>query len=110
MVTITDEAAEKGNQILTAEGKTGWGLRIYLAGSSCCGPSFGMDLNEKPDKGDHVIEKNGLKVFVDKGAAEKLDGMEIHFMQEGENSGFVIRGNQPRSCAPDQGSGCSSCG
>lgn len=110
MVTISDLAAEKGKAILTAEGKPQWGLRVYLAGSSCCGPSFGMDLNEHPLQGDEIIEKGGLRVFLDKGASEKLDGMEIHFIDDGEQQGFVIRGNQPSSCNPQGGSGCSSCG
>ncbi len=106
MITISDIAAEKGKQLLESEGKPGWGFRIFLSGSSCCGPSFGMDLIENPIEGDDTVEKNGLKVFIDKNAMPKLEGLEIHFVEEGENSGFVIRGNQPSSCGPS----CSSCG
>jgi len=98
MLKISDAAAERGKQILSVEGKSHWGLRVYIAGSSCCGPSFGMDISEHPVEGDDVIEKNGLKIFIDKTASEKLSGMEIHFVEEGENCGFVIRGNQPPSC------------
>jgi len=105
MITISDIAAEKGKEVLASEGKHQWGFRVFLAGSSCCGPSFGMDLTENPEEGDKAIEKNGLKVFVDKSALPKLEGMEIHYVEQGENSGFVIRGNQPSSC----GSSCSSC-
>jgi iron-sulfur cluster assembly accessory protein len=108
MVKISDVAAEKGKQILTAEGKSEWGLRVFLAGSSCCGPSFGMDINERPSDGDNVVEKDGLKVFLDKGALEKLDGMEIHFVDDGQQQGFVIRGGKQPS--EGHGSGCNSCG
>jgi iron-sulfur cluster assembly accessory protein len=110
MVTISETAATKGKEILTSEGKPDWGLRVYLAGSSCCGPSFGMDLTEQPVDGDNVIEKDGLKVFMDKGASEKLEGMEIHFIDDGKQQGFVIRGDQQSSCDTSHGSGCSSCG
>ena len=103
MVKISDEAAEKGKQILNVERKTEWGLRIYTAGSSCCGPSFGMDINEHPAEGDEVIEKNGLRVFIDKTASEKLDGMELHYIEEGDSAGFVLKGGQ-------QSSGGSACG
>jgi iron-sulfur cluster assembly protein len=106
MLTISDVAAEKGKQMLTAEGKTDWGLRIYMAESSCCGPSFGMDINEHPSKDDKIIEKNGLKVFIDKNAFEKLNGMEIHFEETKEHSGFTLRGSQQSS----EGHSCSSCG
>jgi iron-sulfur cluster assembly accessory protein len=107
MVNITDIATEKGKQILTAEGKSQGGLRIYMSGGGCCGPSFGMDINEEPVEGDQVIEKNGLRVFMDTAASEKLKGMEIHFVEEGDNQGFVIRSTQPSSCDPS--SGCSTC-
>ena len=108
MLTISDVAVEKGKQILNEEGKADGGLRVYMAGGGCCGPSFGMDINEEPVDGDKVIEKNGLKVFVDKAAIEKLKGMEIDFVVEGENQGFVIKNLQPPSCGPSCGSG--SCG
>ncbi len=106
MLKISDTAAEKGKQILTAEGKADWGLRVYMANSSCCGP-FGMDVNEHPSKDDKIIEKNGLKVFIDKNAFEKLSGMEIDFVETKEGSGFILKGG------PQQQSGghsCSSCG
>ncbi len=107
MVTISDVAVEKTRKILSMEGKSQWGLRVYLAGSSCCGPSFGMDINEHPAEGDEIIEKDGLKVFIDKAASEKLDGMEIHFVDEGEQQGFTITSkNQSPSCGPGCGSSC----
>ena len=61
MITITDTAAEKAKEILTAEGKTGWGLRVYTAGGGCCGPSYGMDIDEKPGDNDDVVEKTVLR-------------------------------------------------
>lgn len=105
-MTISDTAAEKGKEILSAEGKSHGGLRVYMAGGGCCGPSFGMDINEAPMEGDEVIEKNGLKVFVDKAATEKLKDLEIDFVTEGENQGFVIRNPYPPSCGPGCGSTC----
>ncbi len=106
MITISDVASEKGKQILSLEGKSHWGVRIYIAGSSCCGPSFGMDLSEHPAEGDEIIENNGLKVFIDKNALEKLDGMKLDFMDDGEKQGFIITGGQQPSCS----TGHSTCG
>ncbi len=106
MITVSDVAAEKAKEILNTEGKADWGLRFFLSGSSCCGPSIGMDINEQPSDGDDVFEKNGLKVFVEKTAAEKLNGMEIHYIEEGEKQGFVLTGTPPSS----DGSACNACG
>ncbi len=106
MVTITETAAKKAKEILAAEGKANWGLRIYSAGGGCCGPSYGMDLDENPADGDEVIEKDGLKVFIDANTFKAMTGMMIDFISEGERQGFVLTGGNAPSCS----SGCSSCG
>ncbi|MBC8413482.1 MAG: iron-sulfur cluster assembly accessory protein [Nitrospira sp.] len=109
MVTVSDAAASKSIEILETEGKTGWGLRFFTAGSSCCGPSYGIDLAENPTDGDETIEKNGAKFFFDKDTFEKLSGMEINFIDDGEKQGFVVTGGDAPSCG--DGGGCgSSCG
>lgn len=106
MVTISEVAAEKAKEILKAEGKVSWGLRVYMSTGSCCGPSYGMDIDENPAEGDEVIEKNGLRVFMDKNTVKNLSGMEIDFIDDGERQGFILTGGKPSSCD----SGCSTCG
>lgn len=106
MVTVSDTAAEKTKEILTAEKKSGWGLRFYTAGSSCCGPSYGIDIVENAVDGDEVIEKNGAKFFIEQATSEKMNGMEIHFIDEGERQGFVLTGGEAPSCGPSCGSSC----
>jgi len=104
MITISDAAAQKSREILNAEGKADWGFRFYTAGGGCCGPSFGIDLVEKPEDGDKVVEVNDAKFFIDKEASEKLKGMTIDFVDDGERQGFVINDPNASSC----GSGCGS--
>ncbi|MEK7864574.1 MAG: iron-sulfur cluster biosynthesis family protein, partial [Nitrospirota bacterium] len=64
-----------------------------------------MDIDEKPGDNDDVVEKNGIKVFVDKDTAKKLEGMNIDFIDDGEKQGFVITGGSAPSCGPS----CTSC-
>ena len=107
MVNISDAALDKAKEILNSEGKADWAFRFYTAGRSCCGPSYGIDIVENPEEEDQIIEKDGVKVFVDKTASESLSGMEIHYVVDGEREGFVINNPNPSSsCGP----GCSSCG
>ena len=106
MITVSDEAAEKTKEILSTEGKAEWGLRFYTAGSSCCGPSYGIDIVENPAEGDDVVEKNGTKFFIEKATSEKMNGMEIHFVDDGQQQGFVLKGDQPSSCGSECGSSC----
>ncbi len=102
MLSITDRAVEKAKEILIAEGKNDWGIRIYCAGESCCGPSYGLDINEIPTQDDEIISKDGFKLFVEKVAFEKLSDMQLDYYEDMERAGFIITGINP-SC----GSGCS---
>ena len=106
MVEISDVAAEKTKEILSTEGKAEWGLRFYTSGSSCCGPSYGIDIVENPVDGDEVIEKNGTKFFIDKDTVEKLNGMTIDFVDDGQKQGFVVNNPNPPTCGPSCGSSC----
>ncbi len=105
MVKISDMAAEKAKEVLKAEGKENWGLRVYTHGSGCCGPSYGLDLDEKAGDNDETVEKDGLKVFIDKDTFASLDNKEIDYIKNQHGEGFVISGGEPPSC----GTGCSSC-
>lgn len=106
MFTVSDTAAEKIKEVLIAEGKAGWGLRIFKIDGGCCGPSYGMDIDEKASEADEVIEKNGLRVFMDRETFRNLGEMTLDFIDDGQRQGFVLSGGKAPSC----GSGCSSCG
>ena len=109
MLNISDNAAVKAKEILKAEGKDGWGLRIFVQGGGCCGPSYGMDIDEKAAAGDQIVEKSGLKVFVNDETFASLTDKEIDFIKTEQGEGFVI--NNLGEPAPSCGSGCgSSCG
>jgi iron-sulfur cluster assembly accessory protein len=107
VLKISESAAEKAKEILKAEGKEGWGLRIFIHGSGCCGPSYGMDLNETAAEGDETVEANGLKVFCDSEAFASLSDKEMDFIKTPQGEGFVI--NNVGGAAPSCGSGCSGC-
>lgn len=104
-MTITDKAAEKAKIILAGEGKDAWGIRIYVAGESCCGPSYGLDLQEAQMPNDEIIEKDGVKIFMDKQTLDSLAGKELDYYAGVEGEGFIFTGGVS-SC----GSGSSSCG
>jgi len=108
VLKVSDTAAIKAKEILKAEGKEGWGLRVFIHGSGCCGPSYGLDLDEKASTEDSTVEQNGLKVFMDKETFESLSNKEIDYVKTEQGEGFVINSNDPQP--PSCSSGCSSCG
>jgi len=104
-LTISDKAAEKAKAILSIEGKDKWGIRIYVAGQGCCGPSYGLNLQEEQMPNDEVVEKNGLKVFMDRETVETLAGKQLDYYAGDEGEGFIFTGGVS-AC----NSGCDSCG
>ncbi len=110
-MTITDKAAEKAKTILAGEGKDAWGIRIYVAGESCCGPSYGLDLQEAQMPNDEIIEKDGVKIFMDKQTLESLAGKELDYYAGVEGEGFIFTGGVSSCASGSCGSGgSSSCG
>jgi len=105
LLTISDKAAEKAKAILSIEGKDKWGIRIYVAGQGCCGPSYGLNLQEEQMPNDEVVEKNGLKVFMDRETVETLAGKQLDYYAGDEGEGFISTGGVS-AC----NSGCDSCG
>lgn len=103
MITITDLAAEKLKKVLDEEGKSHWGIRLYIAGGGCCA-SYGLDLAENSSENDKVIEKNGIRLFVDKESMPAVSGMTIDYVDDGMRQGFILSGGQS-SCGPS----CTSC-
>jgi iron-sulfur cluster assembly accessory protein len=108
---ITEKAAEKVKEILTGEGKGSWGIKVYIAGESCCGPQYGLNLQEAQMPDDEIIEKNGIRVFIDKQVLPTLAGRELDYYVGDEGEGFMFNGGS--SCSPDGGacgSGGGACG
>ena len=104
MLEVTDMAVEKFRKILKDEKLEHFGIRIFMTDSGCCGPSLALELVEQATDGDVTIEKDELRVFIEKDAEATLAAATMDFSDE---HGFVVRG-MPQS---DHGSCCSSgCG
>lgn len=61
-----------------------------------------MDIAKAAQAGDATLEKDGLKVFLEKRASDMLINTTIDFA---DGQGFVLTGMQQSSC----GSSCSTC-
>ncbi len=109
-MTISDKAAEKAKAILAGEGKENWGIKIYVAGQSCCGPSYGLNFQEAQMPEDDVVEKNGLKIYMDKETSGTLTEKEFDYYSGVEGEGFIFTGGQSACGSGSCGGGSSSCG
>jgi iron-sulfur cluster assembly accessory protein len=105
MVTVTPLAAEKIQELLAEENKTGSALRVFVQGGGCSGFQYGLMIEENgatPDS-DQVIESNGITLYVDPISARYLKGAEVDFVDNLAGGGFTIRNPNAKSTC-----GCGS--
>jgi iron-sulfur cluster assembly accessory protein len=98
MITITDRAAEKINESLSADDVVGEGLRIKVIGGGCSGLQYKMDLDAQK-KGDKVFEHNGAKLFIDRKSYLYINGTSIDYKDGLTDVGFDLDNpNVKRTC------------
>lgn len=98
MLGVTDTAVKEFKKFISESNANGAGIRVFATGGGCCGPSYGLDVSEKENNGDKVVEKDGLKIFVDPGVADALDGATLDYIEDGPRKGFTILGLQQSGC------------
>ncbi len=100
MITLTQAAAEKLQHIMTEKGLTHHALRVFVSGGGCSGLSYGMTFSEGAEFGDQEFDANGVKVVIDMGSIQYLDGAEIDYIDSLMGGGFRIENpNAVQSCA-----------
>ncbi len=87
-VKLTVVALKRIKEIMKEDKKEDFGLRISILPGGCMGHVYDMKFQEKKCKDDLVIEQDGLKIFVDVGSVEQLNGIEVDYVVGLNESGF----------------------
>jgi len=90
MLQLTDRAVDKIQGLLSAEGKSGYGLRVAVQGGGCSGFQYGMTWENEQKANDRVLEFNGLRVFLDAMSEHYLEEVRIDYVDSLQESGFKI--------------------
>ncbi|HRN67802.1 MAG TPA: iron-sulfur cluster insertion protein ErpA [Promineifilum sp.] len=102
-VYMTDTAAETVRNLLIQKNVPDYGLRVFVAGGGCSGMQYGMALEAEPRNYDHIVEKDGVKVFIDPTSMMYLNQATIDYVDSIMGGGFKIENpNAVTSC------GCGS--
>jgi iron-sulfur cluster insertion protein len=103
LITVTEAAAGKIRELLSEEGKTESGLRVFVQGGGCSGFQYGLMIEEAGGVGDQLFESNGVRLFVDPVSVSYLKGAEVDFVDTITGGGFTIKNpNATSTC------GCGS--
>ena len=103
-VTLTNSAAAKVLELITAEGDESLALRLAVRAGGCSGFSYDMYFDSAVDATDIVNETDGVRVVIDAESAAMVGGATVDFRDGGlQGAGFAINNpNEQRSCGCGQ--------
>jgi len=90
ILTVTDKAARKADEIIEEKDLQGYGVRIYVQQGGCSGYSYGMQFDDDVGEDDIVVEDKGVRFIVDEHSAEYLSGSEVDYVESLQSTGFDI--------------------
>jgi len=100
-ITITENAVNQIYHLINKEKKSNSYFRIRVDGGGCAGFQYNFTFTNKKDGEDLVfLQKNNIKVLVDKTSIKLINGSTIDYVNELIGSSFKI--NNPKAS--------SSCG
>jgi len=67
------------------------GLRVRVVPGGCSGFQYSLNIEETSRPNDHIMESNGVRLFVDMFSAQYLNGVEIDYVTSVMGSGFTFK-------------------
>ncbi len=99
VVTLTDAAAERVQEIMTNADKPYIALRVGVKNGGCAGQEYTFAYAETIEPMDEVVEDKGVTILIDPKAILFLIGSEIDYETTKLSSKFVFRNpNQTDAC------------
>ena len=100
MIELTENAVNAIRTAISGSPQTVEGLRIMVESGGCAGNKYMMGLVTDVQPEDVVVEKGGIKVFVEPHSVALLQGAVMDFSIGIEGSGFTFSNpNATSSCS-----------
>ena len=103
MITITDSARDKIQDILAEENNPNLKLRMFVQGGGCSGFSYGFTLDEEQNEDDFEIPHDGISILIDAMSMQYVQGATVDYEETLMGSNFKIQNPQAVSTC-----GCGS--
>ena len=91
MLTVTEAAQAKINEVLAEENNPKMKLRMFVQGGGCSGMSYGFSLDDTMNEDDFEIPFSTSSVLVDAMSMQYVTGSTIDYKEELMGSQFVIK-------------------
>lgn len=89
-IQLTQTAASMIQNLLVQKNVPDHGLRVFVSGGGCSGMQYGMALEAEPRPYDHVVELDGVKMFIDPTSMMYLAGSVVDYEDNLMGGGFRI--------------------
>lgn len=89
-IQLTETAASMIQNLLVQKNVPDHGLRVFVSGGGCSGMQYGMALEAEARPYDHVIERDGVKMFIDPTSMMYLGGSVVDYEDNLMGGGFRI--------------------
>ena len=95
IITMTDSAIERAKRLM-ADAEAGVaGLRVGISTRGCSGLSYVVEYATEQRQFEEVIERDGLRIFIDPAATMFLIGSEMDYQEGQFQTGFTF--NNPNA-------------
>jgi iron-sulfur cluster insertion protein len=91
MISITEAAKTRINDILYDEGNPSLAIRTFVQGGGCSGFQYGFVIDEVQNEDDVVVETGPFRVLIDSMSMMYMEGATIDYREELMGSQFVIQ-------------------
>lgn len=99
VMSVTEAAAARVRELVVNAGRPVAGVRVGVKNGGCAGMSYTMDLADTVERGDEVVDTQGVKVLIDPKAVLFLLGTTMDFTVDKMSAKFVFRNpNETSAC------------
>ena len=99
MITLTEIAAKRVQDIASGMSPEPSGIRVALKGGGCSGFTYVLEFAHEVKPGDRELESHGVKIVSDKKSLLYLLGTQIDYVDELGNIGFkFLNPTAKRTC------------
>ena len=98
-IAVTPEASSHLSELMTNDGKAGYGLKVGVKGGGCSGLQYELTFEKEPKNDEKIFKSNGLRIFVDLKSYLYLRGLSLDFSGGLNGKGFVFSNpNAVKTC------------
>lgn len=99
IVELTPAAIARARQLLVNHGADAAGIRLGVKTTGCSGMSYKLDFAKEIGADDTIVEAEGVKLVVDRGAVMYVLGTEIDWVEDKLGAMFVFKNpNEKARC------------